>query len=354
MREKMTRPDFRHEYLFVLGNGASIASADPLAKKLIKTAPTIDNFAEVMFEISQGRMELEVQQTLGEMITDASYDCYINRVIEVLKEKEGSIKDKKINISELLNILIVEGRNDDIDKLLLAVFETVISYYRRIHDKYFLKLWEIVAKSKSPVISLNWDTNFERVIYEKLNKQVPMKYYYGQLMLGHLVPNQRNEVYKPVVEIMKPNGSLNWCFDQNDKLAISDIIYSGPWIDELLHGKSFLIPPLTEKKWGNWHGYRPRMEKIREDINRRIRKYAVSTRTLVTIGYSFPDTDLHLQKLFAGNRFENVWVFDTNKDVFERIKGYFPGAKNKFKERGFAEIMNWPDVGEGLKPSRSE
>jgi hypothetical protein len=47
-------------------------------------------------------------------------------------------------------------------------------------------------------------------------------------------------------------------------------------------------------------------------------------------------------------------VFDKSEATFNRIKEYFPGATVEFKKGGFAEIMEWPDVGEGFKPSCSE
>lgn len=221
-------------------------------------------------------------------------------------------------------------------------------------------MWGIVRKTKSSIVSLNWDANFERVIHKSLEKETSMKDFYGQFMLGHLIPIETNKPYEPVVEILKPHGSLNWHFNRSelggkiDGLVISDSIYDGYWIDEGLHANSFLIPPVVKEKWENWHGYRPRMIKIRDDINRRIRECVASTRTLVIIGYSFPPEDKHIEELFIGNRLKNVWVYDTCEEVFQRINGYFSQAKCEFKKGGFAEIMDWPDVGEGFKPSRSK
>lgn len=342
----MSESGYKNEFLFVLGNGASIASADPKVKKLIKALPSIADFVDVMVEIDQGRWNIELQTSLGDIITDILYHHCVERVVEISKEKNDIENDKKLNVSELLNILVQNSCSGDVDNLIIAIFITIISYYKNINTEYYLKLWEVVREKKSPVISLNWDANFERVVYEKLDKQISMKHFYGQFMSGHLIASQRDDPYKPVVEVMKPHGSLNWHFDRHDSLVISDSIYSGPWVDDELHANSFLIPPLAEENWKNWHGYRPRMMKIRDDINRRIRECAACTRTLVIIGYSFPGIDKHIKNLFADNRFENVRVFDKNKKVFKRIKGYFPKARHEFKEGGFAEIMNWPDEGE--------
>lgn len=356
--------NYKNEYLFLLGNGASIASADSKAMGLINKMPSIDNFIDVMVEINQGRWKVELQRAFGEIITDFSYNQDVERMIEILKEKKETKEAREVNISELLDILVQEGRNEDVDKLIIAIFITVISYYRNIHDEYYLKLWEIVEKTKSSVVSLNWDTNFERVIYENLKKEIPRKNYYGKFMLRYLISTEPTDSGNPVVEILKPHGSLNWYFINqsvpngiSDGLVISDSINNGPWIKEDLHANSFLIPPLVEEKWKYWRGYRPRMIKIRNDIERRICECVKSAQTLVIIGYSFPDIDTHIKKLFTDNRFENVWVFDPDSkgDVFSRIEKIFSTKDTKIElcKGGFADIMKWPDVGEGLKPSRT-
>jgi hypothetical protein len=89
-------------------------------------------------------------------------------------------------------------------------------------------------------------------------------------------------------------------------------------------------------------------------ISAKIREYAINSRVLVIIGYSFPFEDKHIENLFSCNRFERIIVFDKSEATFNRIKEYFPGATVEFKKGGFAEIMEWPDVGEGFKPSCSE
>jgi len=129
-------------------------------------------------------------------------------------------------------------------------------------------------------------------------------------------------------------------------LRIPDHAYNGPCIDIVLPD-CFLIPPLPDSEILYGGHFTKQIEDIRDDMDSRIRHYAATTRTLVIIGYSFPDDDERIKELFANNRFENVWVYDKDKTVYERIKGYFPKVKPEFKEDGFADILNW-DVGEKL------
>lgn len=350
----MTESNFKHEYLFVLGNGASIASANPEIKKFIKTTPSIKGFIDVMKEIKKERQEPDCRRQLDECVVDHSYNQIVKRIIEISEEK------RETDISKLFTLLM-KNRNcdNDIIKLINAVYITVISYYKNYCDEYFLKLWEIVRKTKSPVVSLNWDINFERTIHKDLKKKIPMKNYYGECVFGHLFPDEPKQLYNPVVEILKPHGSLNWHFNAQFKprinygLRIPDHVLNGTWNDEDLRD-CFLIPPLPDREILYWGHFTKHIENIRSDMDSRIIKYAASTHTLVIIGYSFPDDDEHIKKLFADNRFEKVLVFDTDEKVFQRIKGYFPQAKHEFKKGGFADILDWPDVGEGFEPSRSE
>jgi hypothetical protein len=192
-----------------------------------------------------------------------------------------------------------------------------------------------------------------------------MKNYYGGCVFKHLPSDQKNEPYNPIVNILKPHGSLNWliptgvqatyghpegdpsAMQPGSHLRISD----GMPVGFNTEYRCFLIPPVPDRAVAN-EFFLNIEEAIKNDIFARTKEYAKTTRTLVVIGYSFPNEDEHIKALFADNQFENVLVFDTDVDVFQRIKGYFPKAKHEFKKGGFAEIMNWPDAGEGFKPSR--
>jgi hypothetical protein len=340
------KSDFKHEYLFVLGNGASIASTDPRIKEFIRGNLSIEKFVDVMDEINQNGQKIELQRLIGDSILDTSYNQCIKRIIGISEEKKRPDGKRETNISKLLNSLFYEGRHDDIDKLICTIFITVMAYYKNLYDNYFLKLWKIVRETQSPVVSLNWDINFEKAIYK--STKVDMKNYYGKCSFGHLLPYAQKDPCNPVVDILKPHGSLNWHFldsigsqGEINGLVISNQVSIGPWVEEDLHAFSFLIPPLPDQNNNYWGYYKKNVQDIRADIDSRILKIAASTRTLVIIGYSFPDDDEHIKELFTNNRFENVWVFDTNEEVFQRIKCFFSDAKPEFKKGGFADIMNW-------------
>ena len=224
------------------------------------------------------------------------------------------------------------------------------------------------------MISLNWDINFEKVILKR-NPTVPMTNYYGEGIFNLLPSDQKREPYNPLVNILKPHGSLNWLIPTGAQGGYGRSLEISKENPPEAHPGShlrildrmpvefgpeyqcFLIPPVPDKaavKEFSRLFWRIK-EAIWNDISAKIREYAITSRTLVIIGYSFPFEDEHIKNLFvANNLFKNVWVLDTSEEVSKRIERYFPEAKTVFKKDGFAEIRNWPYVGEGFKPSRSE
>jgi hypothetical protein len=364
----MTESNFKHEYLFVLGNGASIASADPELNKLLRCTPSIENFVPLMERISQVNQKnpCELSDLMDENNLEILTNDYVQRVIKISKEK------KKTDIAKLLTSLADDmakaGKENaaanqggdrisqtyadkitlidsDINNLICAIYLTVVAYYTNFNKEYFTRLWQIVQKTKSPVVSLNWDINFEKVIY-KDTKKIPMKNYYGKCAFGCLHPDEQGEGFNPVIDILKPHGSLNWYFiDQPNNechLNISDDFDKSASADYVLQYLSFLIPPVPENEVLYFYSNRYWKKKtlIKEDIFSRIKEYAKITRTLVIIGYSFPKDDEHIKELFADNRFENVWVLDNSKKTFARIDKeiYFAKTSRKHYRGGFEDI----------------
>ncbi len=399
----MTESDFKREYLFVLGNGASIASVNPQVKDILKNL-SIEEFVSVLEEIDKNKNNTNFYKHF-----DCNSDSYIpsiQRIIKIsqdkktknivrllayLKEDEFLLDQEMAEVNlydnEIALSAYIEKRLpilDDIRKLICVIFITISSYYKKFENNYFLKLWRIVQSTQSPVVSLNWDINFEKVIHEdtKNVKEIPMKNYYGYCAFKQLFLDETISSHNPIVNILKPHGSLNWHFidrlgmqgrivgnlnESDYHLVVSDHDSGGHYVGYDLWNLSFLIPPLPEKEIPLINESSPhcsldpfwrRKKAIKDDIFIRIKEYAASTRMLIIIGYSFPDDDEHIKELFKDNRFENVWVFDKSEETFARIDNEkcFQNAKRKFFKGGFADIMDWipGDVGEGFKPSRSQ
>lgn len=398
----MKETNLQNEYLFLLGAGASAASACPIMRKLFGV-PIWGKFVDLLRRI-HAMDEVELSRIIDDCYLDRPYNQHTQRVIDISDEKgitdvsvlikalaeEKSRVGLRINEMPAERTLIHEYIQiiSDIDKVVGVILGTIAAYYSHFDSEYYLRLWRIVMETNSPLVSLNWDINFEEVVFE--NSRVPMSNYYGEYLFKNLSHEEQEKGFNPVIEILKPHGSLNWHFRTNQlnrmrqkerigdnepiaayggnfgedeyHLHIYDHIPNGPYVMDELSQSAFLIPPLPEKEVALVNtgdardyidNYWERKKRIEDSILKRIEAHAKKSRTLVIVGYSFPVEDEHIRKLFVNNQFENVWVLDTSEEVFRRIAGYFPKAESVFKKDGFADIMNW-DVGEGFKPSLSE
>jgi hypothetical protein len=151
----MNGSNFENEFLFVLGNGASIASAHPELSKHFKCNPSIQNVIPMLEEIKE--LEKKSPFTLSDLMDENH--------LEVLKEhikKVGEISKRKIerDIVKLLKNLGEEGarnwsqqddlqlqeRTDrsipiwtDISTLENAIYHLVAAYYYNYEGEYFEK-----------------------------------------------------------------------------------------------------------------------------------------------------------------------------------------------------------------------
>lgn len=395
-KKTMTESNFEHEYFFLLGAGASAASACPIMKKLFGV-PIWGSFVDLLRRI-RGIGEIELSRIIDDCHLDHPYYQYIQRVIEISEEKGTT------DISVLLKNLYEEksqlfdesGKNlsgyfrvsTDIDKLIEVIIGTIAAYYSHFDSEYYSRLWQIVKETKSPVVSLNWDINFEIVVSK--DTRVPMSNYYSEHIFRNLLSNEQEKGFNSIVEILKPHGSLNWHFRTNELnrerqkertggndpiaayggnfeedeyyLHVYDHVLNAPFAINELNQYAFWVPPLPEKEIAlldsgeardYFDNYWIRKKKIKDSVFKKIEAHAKTSRTLVIIGYSFPSGDEHIRNLFIGNQFENVWVFDTSEETIARIdkEKCFQKTKRKFFRGGFAEILNL-EVGEGFKPFR--
>jgi hypothetical protein len=364
-----------NKYIFILGNGSSLASANVDLMEVLGPL-SIDNFINVMGRMKQDN--IDQFRALSDRHFDFKKcgDVFVitDHIVARIEEVTNELGLK--NVSDLFMVLkqdpekILSGEekmNMDEFGFIEAIFETVAAYYQCFQPDYLQRLWEVIRLNKSPVVSLNWDINFEKVVYE--NTGVSMYHYYGRSIFDNSNKAVIGELFKPVVTILKPHGSLNWYFIANEnarRLYGPHDTFGGNYpkncydlyvsnqIDPREAGaqRTFVLPPLepseipllnktSESRY--WDPYWRRKEKIFENILLNIRSVAANSRILVIIGYSFPKEDTHILKLLQDNKFEEVWVFDTKRDVFSRICEYFPRSKPRFFPNGFNDILNVDD-----------
>ena len=356
--------------MFILGNGASIASANEDLKDAIGvlSMETAEKFVDVMSNMTKDNCD--ARNKLMERCPDFAKFEKVFIIKRYIADKlRQIIKKKKVRtISKLLEIQSpTKGKIKDPEYSFVfsdywikeEIFKTVAGYYEYFEPKYLRRLWEVVERTKSPVVSLNWDINLERVIHEC--KKVDMCHYYGKSIFDNLNHTTAGHSFNPIVTILKPHGSMNWHFIENEKAreftGDGANVYGGILPIDCYHLNvvsnivklwnvgcrgDFLIPPEDErkKKTNFWDPYMCRTEILRESISQNITYLASTSRVLVIIGYSFPYDDAHILSLFQKNQFEEIWVFDKNPDVFSKICNFFPRSKSRFFANGFSDILN--------------
>ena len=167
----MNKSNFKHEYLFVLGNGASIASVDPKLDKLLGCTPSIENFVLLMERISQVNQKnpCELSERMDANNLEILINGYVQRVFEISKEKRETDIVKLLAILEedvatnwnQKNDLLFQERTDrsmpiwnDISTLENAIYHLVAAYYRSYEEKYF-EMVENGVSQKEALDNLN-------------------------------------------------------------------------------------------------------------------------------------------------------------------------------------------------------
>jgi hypothetical protein len=364
-----------NKYIFILGNGSSLASANADLMEVLGPL-SIDDFINVMGRMKQNNIDQFCALSDRHFDFKKCGDVFVitDHIVARIEEVANELGLR--NVSDLFMVLkqdpekILSGEekmNLDEFGFIESIFETVAAYYQCFQPDYLKGLWEVIRLNKSPVVSLNWDINFEKVVHESTG--VPMHHYYGRSIFDNLNKAVVDELFNPIVTILKPHGSLNWYFIANEnarRLYGAHDTFGGNYpkncydlyvsnqIDPRDAGaqRTFVLPPLKESEIPHfnetsgsryWDPYWFRKEEILKSIFDNIRSVAANSRILVIIGYSFPEEDTHILNLLQDNQFEGVWVFDKNPDVFSRICKFFPRSKPRFFTNGFSDILNVDD-----------
>jgi len=362
-----------NKILFILGAGASIASSNQDLLEVLGPL-SMQNFFDVMVKMHETN-----NNELGELLKrkfdfkEKCGDIFIHNDndIKEINKKLKNLEEKDIpKIYQLLkpDYKKVLNREEKISfshlNLIKLAYQTVSAYYQCFESKYFEELFDVVKKKSSAVISLNWDINFERVIYNKT--KVAMKNYYGKTVFNHLSDNYKKKNINPIVKVLKPHGSLNMYFIDN-KLGYEAPGFAGNLPESKYHlfvsdhvnqnvdstDSYLLIPPIDESEISELNDkdienkfkkYGIRKINILKGLRKEIKEVISCTDVLIIIGYSFPELDNHIYELFKDHSISRIIVLDKNKDVFDKITNYplFKKIKTKeFKKKGFEDIVDF-------------
>jgi len=180
---------------------------------------------------------------------------------------------------------------------------------------------------KNTVISFNYDT----VLEDALSRiGVPIDYgispdlvtFHDSWKSGQVIGN------KPL-KLLKIHGSVNWFQDEPE---LQNLIIYRAYNDGYASGSVFLIPPTWRKDFSGPLGdvWSQAVQALRE-----------ATR-IVFLGFSFPDTDVHIKYLMAAGLQENISlrnIFCINKDPRVK-KSFLRTIKRDLERQGIASFSS--------------
>ncbi len=359
--------------VFLLGAGFNQELFDwdglnpPLAKnffQLIGRSPRYEghfrkNLAKV-FKFIEKFWKINEKEVISREIDLEKLLTFIDLKIEELYEKE-----KFANLEDYIQV-----QN--------SLVETFISFlqtfdHQNVRNDIYIKFGRKIFNQKPDIISFNYDLYLEQILqlasgirmpipdifkdahkmadynlpeellkYSHFNYNIPVSYGVKFDIVGlHMAGPTKfeykdkfyniNELYPN--SILKLHGSLNWSkirmrpiqgkrINELDESLIGKIILSkNYWVSNLDQHfnnwiiKPYIITPTLYKRYD---------EKLFKEIWKIAKEKLSQCKKLIIIGYSFPPTDFHCEKLFLDsfedNELEQLIVVNPDTSVAEKVK----------------------------------
>jgi hypothetical protein len=321
--------------LFIIGSGASAASADPAIAKFLGHPPLGNDMGEVILTIAD-----KLQNNLDEFrdvikLSDQEIcqwqDFLVKkdycRFLKFIRTFFPRYTDKSrynlefiwslTEISELVDICVEEKEWKFVREIIKPfIIGTLRIYYSTYNPAFYKILGDYIIKNGCYCISYNWDNLLEKTILENHKKEFSLLFLY-------------NALTQPA--IIKPHGSINWQF-KNNKVDYID----NPNITDC--DNIYILPPTFFKAQyiGKNHTYKYLLDETLSSL--------FGSDTLMVIGYSFPSFDLETEYLFRlrskkGVQINKVVILDPfAENIAARIMNFFPNAVVKFYPNGFSDI----------------
>ena len=176
------------------------------------------------------------------------------------------------------------------------------------------------------VLTTNWDIWIERALRPRPRpRRHRPGFHYGQgpeqLAAAPRFPSRwyqgtdfgKDTTLNGYVTLLKLHGSLSWALRSGELEKYGDL-------RPAFRGDAAIIPPIEEKEFGDW--LRPIWDRAEQALG--------AADTLIVVGYSFPDYDNEIRRLFGrscGTRRLSVHIFDPSANtVATRIRTFLPQA----------------------------
>lgn len=350
------------DVLFIFGAGASIAEGAPLQNDILKLIYQSNDDA-----LTSSEAAIEVRAFISENfdISEKNYPSL---------ESVFGYLDYFINKKESLGHQYNTNKIGSIKESLLKLIHHIIAVPKSTSDSAYRRFWEIVydVNKNISVITMNYDTLLDEsfdVIYSKggyLDYCIELMNYhhYHDISAFDWWVNPRNPVQvfndeNPFsIKLIKPHGSLNWkycnCCNQvlltawDNNIDLKTMEFKGKigaccgQPEEVVFDlkcpldesdfQTFIIPPSHIKDLS--HSV---INKLLDEAAIEIRK----AKQIVFVGYSFPESDVHIKALFKKNMHDNTLVHVVDPYMNDTIRSNYKSISDSisFFGKGFSEYI---------------
>lgn len=296
--------DASRNTVVVLGAGATRgADLDPV-NAVVKPPMDLD-FFDMLRSSSVGRTE------------DA------RRLLDLIESEFGSltISMERFYSQAFLHDLFVSQVPDG-KKGRIRRFEMALKYFRRVLPLIFAEALEGrrcryherlagALSAKDSLISFNYDCLMDRALGPALRRRWMPASGYGFTINDGLEEWQDHSGSGPHPKrsflMLKPHGSLNWSRHGNTGWRLRADEYARRDADELE-----IIPPLMQKNFDS---------EPYNEIWSQARRQLSTTRSLIVVGYSLPETDVYTQAAFRidVDKLDFLTIVNPDDDARARI-----------------------------------
>ena len=362
----------QRDAIFFLGAGASYADGVPLQDELLEDI--FDSSSEIykspltkkIASFLQRYFNIEPQRSIYPSLES------VFAFLEYFMERQESLG------GEYTAEYLVE-LHESLVKLLHAVISEPVLDYDSVHVGTYEKFWTSIAKFNLniSVITTNYDTLLDEAFDFLYPKYALIDYCHPLMNYDHYdsiapfnwwadprgpVHVYNNEKPSPI-KLIKIHGSLNWKYCN----CCNQILLT-PWDSRLdLNSGNFynydaetdskleilkcpiddtdfrtlIVPPTHLKRLSN-----PVINHMSQEAAREIR----NTKTIVFIGYSMPEADVHVKALLHKNVRPETRIIVVNRTIDEKLKSRFrPISKNiHFYEKEFRDFLENDAVCESI------
>lgn len=356
---------------YFLGAGAS-ANAIPVVENF---NIELKNFCEKLYDSYFQYLfkDKEMPYTL-----EQRFELLINRKWNTLKEINVKLCSFALQFDSLLNDLNHHNTIDTLAKrfylsegvfcqklvclkALLNIFFLDIQFNNNKLDRRYDTLIATMLQSKNDRLAMppninfvtwNYDLQFEIALKKYSNKKfIDIQHKY-QISPSVSYDNPTN-VNSSKFSMIKLNGTAG-IFDvtnsnehslQNIDDLLPDIISSEELIDlflELYNNKKRTCLNFFRYSWETYNINRFISCDLREESTNQAMKIFSNTKTLVVIGYSFPDfnRDVDLKLFRSLPAYSTIYIQDTNPRVIKNVENIFPFLKDKFIVVNYIDDVN--------------